>query len=59
MSEKFPQNNSEISEEQEQTPAHFDQQPPVEEGIPNVERAGRLSPEEEEELRDILKQYKK
>ncbi|MEI8338209.1 MAG: hypothetical protein WCF92_03655 [bacterium] len=56
MHERIPQQDP---EEQEQDPAHFEQQPPIEEGIPNVDRAGRLNSEQEEALREALKQYKK
>ena len=58
MNEGFPQNNSEEGKEEgEMIPVPFEQ--PLEPEIPNVDKAGRLTQEQEKALSEVLKQYKK
>ena len=53
MSERFPQNDIEGSEDQEQIVPPLEHQ---EEGIPDVDKAGKLTPKQEEELGRTLRE---
>ncbi len=58
MEQGFKQNGQENPDEQKQVvPSSFDV-PQVETPIPNVDRAGKLTPGQEEDLRKELEKYK-
>ena len=65
MNERFLQNNpDELKKEEEISPVPFEQQPPVvvPEDYPRVDEAGKLSPEQQEDLgktiREVLENQK-
>ncbi len=63
MNESFPQNNSEeLKKGEETTPVSVEQPPVVPEDYPHVDKAGKLSAEQEEELgrtiREVLENQK-